>query len=106
MCTVTIAVPPHANQPPFVLAGNIVRFRAAFTNLAGEAADPTSVTFSVGTSYADAISLTPVKNSVGHWHADWDATSEPAGDYYCVVSGTGTLVVEVELPVTVKVKHL
>ena len=105
-CVLTIAAPPSSTPPRFILAGNMVRFLMSFTNVAGAPANPTTVTAVVGTSYADEVSLTPVMDSTGQWHADWDTSAAIAATYYCDVAGTGALEVGAEISIKIQVPHL
>lgn len=105
-CTLAIAAPPGSFPPRSVFAGSLIRFLISFTDIAGVLADPTTVTAYVGTSYADEVSLTPVKDSTGKYHADWDTSTAVDAIYYCDVSGTGAIVVETEIAITIKVPKL
>ena len=105
-CLIAIAGPGFQSQSAAILAGSMVRFLIAITDLTGTPVDTTTVTASVGTSYADEVSLTVVHDSTGNYHADWDTTMAAAATYYCAVAGTGTYQVAAELPVTIRHSHL
>lgn len=105
-CTVEIATAAGAAAPQFILAGNLVRFLIAFKDVSNTPTNPTTVTVTIGTSYYDELSLTPVHDSTGVWHADWDTTSAVQGTYYCEVSGTGVLQAASETSIKIRTPHL
>ena len=92
--------------PLYVLTGNLVRFFFVFKDIDDVLTDPTDVTAEVGTSDLDAVTLTPVHDSTGKYHADWDTTGIPSGTYYCKASGTGALLVSREISLKITVPHL
>ena len=76
--------------------GDLVRISAAFTNEAGAAADPTTVTLlvklryvigSTATTYTYPTNIT--KDSTGNYHVDFTPTTEGIWDYRWV--GTGSV---------------
>jgi hypothetical protein len=83
----------------------MVRFLISITDVTGAPID-TSLSVQVGMSYADEVSLTPVHDGTGQYHADWNTTSAVAGTYYCVATGTGILNVAAEVSITLKAPHL
>jgi len=89
-----------------ILAGNIVRFFMTFLDGLDALADPTEVACLVGTSILDAVALTVVRDDVGRYHADWDTTLVPAGDYYCEGVGSGAIVAATEITVKIRSPHL
>ena len=104
-CVLTLARPPSSVQQS-IIAGNIVRILMSFTDVTKAPADPSTVTAFVGTSYYDEMTLTPVHDSTGSWHADWDTTGLDAGTYYCDVSGAGTIQTEAEIAIKLVEPHL
>ena len=74
--------------------GNVVRCSTTFTNLAGAAIDPTTVSFSfktpagVTTTYVYPTDAQLVKDSTGNYHVDISADTE--GTYYWRFFSTGT----------------
>jgi hypothetical protein len=77
--------------------GQAVRLTAAFTNIAGAAADPTAVTCLVRstkngltTTYVVAAGQI-VKDSVGNYHLDVTVTSEGDGYWFYRWVGTGAI---------------
>lgn len=73
--------------------GQQVRLSFTFRNLAGELADPTTVTVKVQdaagaeTSYSDAV-----HDSTGRYHKDITITTPGGGVWYYRAEGTGALV--------------
>jgi hypothetical protein len=89
-----------------VLAGNIIRFFVTFRNDSDVLTNPTAVTIKVGMTDDDAESLTPVSDSTGVYHADWDTTARVAGDYYCKATGSGVLIAAREIRVKIRESNL
>lgn len=78
--------------------GDLVRSAVAFTNEAGAAADPTTITFKfkVGkngtiTTYVYGVNAELVKDSVGNYHVDL-AIDTDSITYYVAFYGTGALI--------------
>ena len=94
------------SPPYYTLAGNLVRFSFGFMDVNGNPADPTTVTVTIGTSMADAVTLAPVRDALGQWHADWDTTDALQATYYCLATGTGALEVAQEVPIKIRVPHV
>jgi uncharacterized protein YfaS (alpha-2-macroglobulin family) len=73
--------------------GDLFRVSVAFTNSAGAATDPTTVTFTVlepdGMTTSFIYPATVVKDSTGNYHCDWTAAKDGAHDIY--FAGTGTV---------------
>lgn len=80
--------------------GDLVPLRAAFTNAAGAAADPTNVTFKIRkpdgttTTYVHGTDSELVKDSVGNYHVDFPVTL--AGFYEWRYEGTGTVTAAID----------
>ena len=77
--------------------GDLVRITAAFTNEAGSAADPTTVTLLVKLRYVIGAETTTytyptniTKDSTGNYHVDFQPTTEGIWDYRWVGTGTVT----------------
>ncbi len=73
--------------------GDLLRVDAKFTNQAGTAVDPTTVTFKTlanqaTTSYVYGVAANVYKDSVGNYHADISLTT--VGTWYVRVESTGT----------------
>lgn len=85
--------------------GDLVRYSVAFTDAAGIAADPTTVTFQLtlvgGTPANYTISSSPaiVKDSTGAYHIDVAAVA--AGNYGYRWLGVGTVQAAVEGNLTI-----
>lgn len=75
--------------------GDKVRLTATFTNLAGTATDPSTVTFRMKlpggttTTYTYGSTAELVKSSTGVYYVDW--TFSVAGSHYYRFAGTGTV---------------
>jgi hypothetical protein len=72
------------------LLGNVIRLSVSFKDLAGVAADPTTVVLTVKRRTSTNETLTPTKDSVGNYHYDY--TPAAAGAYFYRFNGTGALV--------------
>lgn len=80
--------------------GNVIRCSTAFTNLAGAAIDPTTVSFSfktpagVVTTYVYPTDVQLVKDSTGNYHVDIAADTEGLYSWRFFSTGTGKAAVE------------
>jgi len=84
--------------------GDLLRVGAAFTNQAGAAVDPTTVTFKtrqnqITTSYVYGTAPNVIKDSVGNYHADIDLSA--TGIWYIRAESTGTGQAAAEAQITV-----
>ena len=73
------------------LVGNMILMTAAFTNAAGGAADPDTVTCTVKAPNGETIAATVVRDSTGLYHVDFSTTGLPAGKYVYRWAGVGTI---------------
>lgn len=81
------------------MSGSLVRSNAAFTNAAGAAADPTTVTLKYKTGAGSITTVTypsspTAKDSTGNYHADFDTTGWAGPDallYVTEWTGTGAV---------------
>lgn len=73
--------------------GDLVRVTGAFTNTAGAAIDPTTVTFSfrinAGATVTYVYPTTVVKDAVGNYHVDIDANA--SGTFHYRWAGSGAV---------------
>lgn len=81
----------------FYEVGDLVRITANFTNEAGAAADPTTVTLLVKLRYVIGSTATTytypaniIKDSTGNYHLDFQPTTEGIWDYRWVGTGSVT----------------
>ena len=68
--------------------GQLVRVAAVFTNSAGTAVDPTTVTVRVRAPSGTVTTPAATKDSVGNYHVDIDANTE--GTWHYRFEGTGS----------------
>lgn len=88
--------------PPYeVIAGCVIRFSLAFTDINNVAIDPSVVTAVVGTPGSTSTTLVVVHDGIGQYHADWDTSLASTGMYYCLVKGTGVLTTANEIGVRI-----
>jgi hypothetical protein len=75
------------------LKGSVVRLSVAFTNAAGDAADPAGVEFDLQpptgdkVTYIYGVDAELEKDSVGNYHVDYTVTEE--GIFWYKFTGTG-----------------
>ena len=81
--------------------GDLVRISAAFTNEAGAAADPTTVSLLVKLRYVIGATATTytypatvTKDSTGNYHVDFAPTTEGIWDYRWIGTGVVTAACE------------
>lgn len=81
------------------MSGSLVRTTAAFTNAAGQAADPTTITLKYRSGAGSTTTVTYptapiIKDSTGNYHADLDTTGWAGPDPLLWLTewiGTGTV---------------
>lgn len=76
------------------MSGTLVRSKASFKNLAGAAADPDDVTLQYQVNAGSTQDATPIKDTTGEYHTDFDTTgfSGPGNQTYVLLwTGTGTV---------------
>lgn len=93
-CTVTDAL-LTGDTPVAYDIGDVARLSSAFTNAAGAAADPTTVTVKVRPPSGEIITRTyaaseVVKDSTGNYHFDYTILEE--GVHYYKYYGTGSVI--------------
>ncbi len=75
--------------------GDLVRGSAVYTNAAGSAIDPGTVTFAfrngsgAATTYTYPTDAALVKDSTGHYHADFSVSASGFWFYRFAATGTG-----------------
>lgn len=80
--------------------GNIIRLSVSFTNLAGAAVDPTTITFQVqDPSSAQTTIVSPdariIRDSLGNFHVDY-TLPDLFGRYIYRFAGTGSITAAAE----------
>ena len=73
------------------MVGQAVRLSAVFSNSAGTAADPTTITCKVRNPAGTIASYTPTKDSTGNYHYDVTIASDGNGEWLFRFEGTGAV---------------
>lgn len=80
--------------------GNVARLTASFTDMTGQAVDPTTVTFIVRKPDGTTDTPAPTKDAVGVYHVD--ETIDSAGEWLWRATGTGAAAASADSSFTVE----